>query len=61
MNSLKVVQFGTNSELYSYGNPLPFEPGLHQPSLLVLNSTTYAALLRNPVTGLGTLQIGRYG
>jgi len=61
MNSLKVVQFATNSELYSYGNPLPFEPGLHQPSLLVLNSTTYASVLRNPVTGLGTLQIGRYG
>ena len=61
MSSLKVVQFATNSELYSYGNPLPFEPGLHQPSLLVLNSTTYAAVLRNPVTGLGTLQIGRYG
>ena len=61
MNSLKVIQFGTNSELYSYGNPLPFETGLRQPSLLVLNSTTYASLLRNPVTGLGTLLIGRYG
>ena len=61
MNSLKVVQFGTNSELYSYGNPLPFELGLHQPSLVVLNSTAYASVLRNPVTGLGTLQIGRYG
>ena len=61
MNSLKVIQFGTNSELYSYGNPLPLELGLHQASFLVLNSTTYAALLRNPVTGLGTLQIGRYG
>jgi len=44
---------------YSLSNSKPLEPQMMQPSFLVLNSTSYVALLRNS-TGYGSLVLGRY-
>jgi hypothetical protein len=44
---------------YSLSNSQSYEPALTSPSFLVLNSTSYAALVRNG-SGFGDLQIGKY-
>ncbi|HEV2390373.1 MAG TPA: hypothetical protein VGS04_06570 [Nitrososphaerales archaeon] len=45
--------------LYSLTNSKPLEQQMVQPSFLVLNSTSYLALLRNS-TGYGDLVLGAY-
>jgi hypothetical protein len=45
--------------IYSLSNSKPLEGALIQPSFLVLNSTSYVALLRNS-TGYGSLVVGDY-
>ncbi len=58
MSLKKTIDFSPLS-LYSLSNSKPFEPQMVQPSFLVLNSTSYAALLRNS-TGYGSLVLGAY-
>jgi len=54
----KAVDFSPLS-LYSLSNSKPLETNMVQPSFLVLNSTSYLALLRNS-TGFGSLVLGAY-
>ena len=58
MNLKKAISFAPYS-FYSLSNSKPLEPRMISPSFLVLNSTSYAALVRNS-TGFGTLLVGRY-
>jgi len=57
MNLEKSIDFPY--PLYSATNSKPFEPQMAQPSFIVLNSTSYLALLRNS-TGYGSLVLGGY-
>ena len=54
----KTLDFSPDT-LYSLSNSKQLEPQMVQPSFLVLNSTSYAALLRNS-NGYGSLVIGHY-
>jgi hypothetical protein len=54
----KTIDFSPDS-LYSLSNSKSMEPQMISPSFLVLNSTSYVALLRNS-TGLGSLVEGGY-
>jgi hypothetical protein len=54
----KAIDFSPLS-IYSLSNSKPLEAQLVQPSFLVLNSTSYLALLRNS-TGYGSLVVGAY-
>jgi len=54
----KAIDFSPQT-IYSLSNSKPLEGQLVQPSFLVLNSTSYLALLRNS-TGYGTLVVGDY-
>ena len=58
MNLKKVIDFSPES-FYSISNSKQLEPQMVQPSFLVLNSTSYVALLRNS-TGYGNLVLGAY-
>ena len=58
MNLKKSIDF-TPQSFYSLSNSKPLEPQMIQPSFLVLNSTSYVALLRNS-TGYGSLVLGAY-
>jgi hypothetical protein len=58
MNLRKTIDFSPLS-LYSLSDSKPMEPQMLQPSFLVLNSTSYLALLRNS-TGYGSLVLGAY-
>jgi hypothetical protein len=58
MTLLKAIDFSPQS-FYSLSTTKPLEPQMLQPSFLVLNSTSYAALVRNS-TGYGSLLIGDY-
>jgi len=58
MNLKKSIDFSPQT-FYSLSNSKHLEPQMVQPSFLVLNSTTYVALLRNS-TGYGRLVIGPY-
>jgi hypothetical protein len=58
MNLKKTIDFSPLS-LYSLSNSKQMEPQMVQPSFLVLNSTSYLALLRNS-TGFGSLVLGAY-
>jgi hypothetical protein len=58
MNLKKAIDFSPFS-LYSLSNSKPLEQQMVQPSFLVLNSTSYLALLRNS-TGFGSLVLGAY-
>ncbi len=58
MDLKKTIDFSPLT-LYSLTNSKPLETQLVQPSFLVLNSTSYVALLRNS-TGYGTLAVGAY-
>jgi len=54
----KTIEFAPET-FYSLSTSKPMEPQMVAPSFLVLNSTSYAALLRNS-TGYGTLVVGGY-
>lgn len=56
MSLVKAIDFSPYS-FYSLADSKPLEPQMVQPSFLVLNSTSYVALLRNS-TGFGTLVVG---
>ena len=58
MSLVRSLDFAPYS-FYSLSNSKPLEPQMAQPSFLVLNSTSYLALLRNS-TGFGTLVEGSY-
>jgi hypothetical protein len=58
MNLEQTINLGPLS-LASYSDSLTQEPALQNPSFLVLNATSYAALLVN-ATGFTTLVLGRY-
>jgi len=58
MNLKKTIDFAPLS-FYSLSNSKPLEQQMVQPSFLVLNSTSYVALLRNS-TGYGSLVVGAY-
>ncbi|MDG6914704.1 MAG: hypothetical protein JRM90_01865 [Nitrososphaerota archaeon] len=58
MSLVRSLDFAPYS-FYSRSNSKPLEPQMAQPSFLVLNSTSYLALLRNS-TGFGTLVEGSY-
>ncbi len=58
MNLKKSIDFSPLS-LYSPSNSKPLERQMIEPSFLVLNSTSYLALLRNS-TGYGSLVFGAY-
>jgi hypothetical protein len=58
MNLRKAMDFSPLS-LYSLSNSKAQEPQMVQPSFLVLNSTSFIALLRNS-TGYGSLVLGAY-
>ena len=58
MNLKRTIDFAPLS-LYSLSNSKPLEQQMVQPSFLVLNSTTYVALLRDS-TGNGSLFLGAY-
>lgn len=57
MNLEKTVAFP--DDFYSLSNSKPLETQMVQPSFLVLNSSSYLALLRNS-TGYGSLVLGSY-
>ena len=54
----KTIDFSPDT-FYSIANSKPLEPQMVSPSFVVLNSTSYAALLRN-ATGYGSLVVGSY-
>jgi len=54
----KAIDFSPDS-LYSLSNSKQLEPQMIQPSFLVLNATSYVALVRNS-TGFGSLEVGAY-
>lgn len=58
MNLEKTIDFSPDA-FYSLSNSKPLETQMVQPSFLVLNSTSYLALLRNS-TGYGSLVLGSY-
>ena len=58
MSLKKSIDFSPQA-FYSLSNPKPLEQQMVQPSFLVLNSTSYIALLRNS-TGYGSLVLGTY-
>ena len=58
MTLKKAIDFSPQT-IYSLSNSKPLEGQLVQPSFLVLNSTSYLALLRNS-TGYGSLVVGAY-
>lgn len=58
MNLKKSIDF-TPQTFYSFANSKQLETQMVQPSFLVLNSTSYVALLRNS-TGYGNLVLGTY-
>jgi hypothetical protein len=58
MTLKKTIDFSPLS-LYSLSNSKQLEPQMIKPSFLVLNSTSYLALLRNS-TGYGSLVLGSY-
>jgi hypothetical protein len=58
MSLKKSLDFSPQS-FYSLSNSKPFEPQMMQPSFLVLNSTSYVALLRNS-SGYGSLVVGAF-
>ena len=58
MNLEKAIDFSPLT-FYSLSNSKPLETQMVQPSFLVLNSTSYLALLRNS-TGYGSLALGAY-
>jgi hypothetical protein len=58
MNLEKTIDFSPDT-LYSLSNSKPLETQMVSPSFLVLNSTSYLALLRNS-TGYGSLVLGGY-
>jgi hypothetical protein len=58
MTLKKSIDFSPQ-KLYSLSNSKPLEQQMIAPSFLVLNSTSYVALLRNS-TGYGTLVFGAY-
>jgi len=58
MSLEKTIEFAPDS-FYSLTNSKPMEPQMMSPSFLVLNSTSYVALLRNS-TGFGSLVEGSY-
>ena len=58
MDLEKTIDFGPLT-FSSDSNSLPFETALHTPSFLILNGTTYAALLEN-ATGYSRLVVGKY-
>ena len=58
MNLKKAIDFSPES-FYSTSNSKQLEPQMVQPSFLVLNATSYVALLRNS-TGYGSLVLGAY-
>jgi hypothetical protein len=58
MNLKKSIDFSPQT-FYSLTNSKPLEQRMNQPSFLVLNSTSYIALLRNS-TGFGNLVVGAY-
>lgn len=58
MSLVKAIDFSPYS-FYSLTDSKPLEPQMVQPSFLVLNSTSYVALLRNS-TGFGTLVAGAF-
>jgi hypothetical protein len=53
INTIKAIDLSPNT-FYSLSNDRPLEQSMHAPSFLVLNSTHYAALVRNS-TGYGEL------
>ncbi|MDA4118121.1 MAG: hypothetical protein OK455_07235, partial [Thaumarchaeota archaeon] len=58
MNLKKTIDFSPQT-LYSLSTSKPLEPQMVAPSFLVLNSTSYVALLRNS-TGYGSMVLGTY-
>jgi hypothetical protein len=58
MNLKKTLDFSPLT-FYSLSNSKPLEEQMAQPSFLVLNSTSFLALLRNS-TGFGSLVVGAY-